>query len=270
MLNKKTIIAFTAILLGMIATAYSQNLDYYYDNSFAQKPNTWKCSIMSNSSYGLNEKMSINFNSIFFPISPSCELKYNHISSNELALSSMAGFHYPVLMMNIMRGKGAGGIISPEFHIPQMVSFRAGEQFSYSFSDYIISAKAMFEFSLKSEMIDEGTTVDLPMIAPQLAIYYRDIGFNFSLSKEYKLSKYFNLFLIEKIYLYPVTLAGAEKRYHLAQNQTFFFEANPGIVWKITDQSKLAIAGSLCYGNYSFGQMWHLLPFIDFQFYINQ
>ncbi len=226
-------------------------------------------SLLSKNEYGLSDNLSVLSHPITLFLSPSVDIKWKHYEDNKFEYSTIHGLNYPTPLLRIISMKGTGGIISPEFNIANMISIRNGIIGTYCISENrFLSGKFIFEFALGNSNLDEGTSIDLPIIAPRSAVYYKDIGFNLGLSYEEKISGYFDYLAEFGVFIFPYeknTIPESQSAYIRQNQQNFFFESTLAVIWNGSKRFQLGFGLQLLYGNYAFGKEWHLLPYIDFR-----
>jgi hypothetical protein len=168
-------------------------------------------------------------------------------------LTTEHGIFYPTQAMRLVTRKGAGGLISPEFTIPQMFSLHNGFLVSCKpFKNAILSSHAGIAFSIKFGPLDKLSTIDLPIIYPRLAVFYHNPEFDVGMDFRGKIIPVFGwLFNVENFLLC-----------HTKQN--WFLENKGALVYTSKKETFRAEIGyKLCYGRYPAGPQWHLLPALD-------
>jgi hypothetical protein len=242
----------------------SQSYHFYDYNAFVLNPGVVKYSVFSPASVGLCKNLDISAHPIMLFLSPSVELKYHFDKKQDIMISSYHGINYPTILLSVIARKGTGGVISPEFDIPQMVAVRNGIMATTTLgSDNYLTGRLGFEFAINNSVLEPGTSVDLPVIAPRSAVYYNNVGFNLAISNEGRISSIFNYLLKCEVFAFPFISEKVKREYEDGHN-SLFFELTGNLVWKISGSSAITPGFKLCYGDYPFGTKWHLLPSIDF------
>jgi hypothetical protein len=163
---------------------------------------------------------------------------------------------YPTLFMNLVATKGTGGLISPEFTIPQM--FAISNRFLFSFSPFkkaILTAHAGIAFSVKFGPLDPRSTIDLPIIYPRLAVFYNQPEFDAGIDFRGQFIPRFGwLFNVENF-----IVCGTEQKYFLENKGVFAYTSKK-------ETLRVEAGYKLCFGQYPAGPQWHLLPVIDLVF----
>ena len=146
-------------------------------------------------------------------------------------------------------------LISPQFTIPQMLSFHGEWIGTRPLRDKgTLTLRGGFGFSLGGEKLSDDATVDLPIIYPRLSVYYN--GYVFKVG-----GKYYQSFKESWSYLMDydmVFMPGGKGRYA--------FEHKGLMVWTKSQKFRIHFGYKLVAGEYPFGAQAHLFPFLDFQF----
>ncbi len=205
--------------------------------------------------YGWSDKLEFSTQPLVNILMPNMSVKWSHKSVAGFFISTRHSFYYPTPLLRVISREGIGGMISPEFNIPHMISLYNEILFSKQIAkNLLFNGKAGFAFALKSGDLDSRSTIDLPLIFPRLAVFYNGYGFRFGADMEGKLFKRW-LYLVD-----------ADVFYAPGQNENFAFENKGLILWTKSDRFQLTIGYKLSYAEYPFGTQWHLLlPIFDFQ-----
>jgi len=246
----------------------NKSFKFYDETANILKAGDIKYSLFGKGEYGINENFSIILHPLMFLLSPSADLKYNFYKEADLVISSFHGFNYPTLVLNLIKNKGTGGVISPEFDIPHTFSIRNAVIATYKISaEHYLSAGLGFEFALNNGDLKPGTSVDLPVILPRTMVYYKNAGFDFKIISEGKLISDFDYHLKSDLFIFPFEDDEYDYEYQSTSNSVFWEFTGTGF-WNISETFKLGVGGMLCYGTYPFGTQWHLIPYLDFVKYI--
>ncbi len=214
-------------------------------------------SLLHTSRYAVSKRVELGFHPIAMFLSPDIEVKWKQIETDGYTLSSFHSVNYPSMLLRTVQISGAGGFISPEFEIPDMFAFQNGVLLSTAFNNrHFLTGKALFEFALNTSKLDARTTVDLPILFPRSAVYYEGYGFIAGASMEGKLIGRFSYLASTDVYLFP------------SSRLDFFNENTLCLVWRTGKKFMLLAGGELTYGDYPFGPQWHLLPVLDFRWFL--
>ena len=214
-------------------------------------------SLLHTSRYGIGRRMELGFHPLLVFLSPDIELKWKQIETPGYTLSSFHSINYPSLLMRTVQIEGAGGFISREFDMPDMFAFQNGVMLSKELrKGHHLTGKALFEFSVHSSPPDERSTVDLPIVFPRSAVYYKDYGFIAGASFEGRLFGRFAYLATSDAYFFPK--GGLD----------FFSESSLCLIWQTGRRFMLLGGAELTFGEYPFGTQWHLLPVLDFRWFL--
>jgi hypothetical protein len=216
----------------------------------------WELGLFTASRYGITKNLEISAHPLMFFLMPQVTLKAGWGTYSGFTLATEHGIFYPTLFMQLVSAKGTGGLISPEFDIPQM--FAVYNRFLVSmrpFRNALLTARGGIAFSVKFGPLDPQSTIDLPVIYPRLAVFYNQPEFDAGIDFRGKFHPRFGwLFSIENF-----IVCGTPHNY---------FMENKGVLAYTSKREKLRIEAGykLCYGKYPPGPQWHLLPVIDLVF----
>jgi len=261
MANKNIIryLGILLILIGMnsalVSDEISANQNWSSGTAYLLPVKRYEIGIFQPLRYGLSETRELSLHPIFAFVSPNLSLKLAHDKLGKLQFASDHGINYPTILMNLISREGTGGIISPEFEIPHMISIYNGVILSKPLGNYhLITVKAGFNFAIKFGDLDKRTTIDLPLVFPRLNVFYNGYGFRSGCDLKGKIFKKWYYLADVDIFYFP----GA------AEN--FAFEHKGLIQWNKSKKFQLCVGYKLSYGNYPFGSQWHLLPAFDIRF----
>jgi hypothetical protein len=220
----------------------------------------WELGLFTVSRYGITDKLELSAHPLMFFLMPQVKLKAGWGEYSGFRLATEHGILYPTVFMRLVSTKGTGGLISPEFTIPQMFAIYNRFLVSYGpFRNAIITGHAGIAFSVKFGSLDPASTIDLPVIYPRLAVFYNqpefDAGIDFRGKFVPRLGWLFN---VENF-----IVCGTPENY---------FMENKGVLSYTSVKESLRIEAGykLCFGRYPAGPQWHLLPVIDLVFGIGR
>ncbi len=215
----------------------------------------WESGIFQPLRYGLNNKLEIHSNAIVLPLIPNAGIK--------IALGSWDGFIFssdhilssPTIFLNFVSRKGIGGLISPEFDFPLIISISNSIIVSKQVcSGSLFSGYAGFVFAIRGDKPNPQSTIDLPLVYPRMAHFYEGATFRSGMSYKGAFSK--KLFYEEGLQFFIVT-----------RNKNNFFAENSGnLMWAAGRAIRIKGGYILSYGKYPFGSHWQLWPSIDLVF----
>ena len=213
----------------------------------------WEIGLFQALRYAWSESVEVSTHPLAFFLIPNLSVKWSHGSRNGFRIATRHSLTYPTPLLRMLSRKGIGGLISPEFNIPQMVSLYNEVLISRPISGSLLAtANAGICFALKSGGLDERTTIDLPFVFPRLNVYYAGYGFHGGTELR---ADVFRRWRIQ---------TGAEFFYYPAVDEHFAFEQKGLLLWNKSRTFQLSAGYQLTYGEYPFGSQWHLfVPVFD-------
>ncbi len=194
----------------------------YAHTSAVMSKGHYRYSLFSNMEYGLTDNITMTGHPIWLFLSPSIAAKWQLLKNNNYAISIYHGVACPTPILSLVARKGTGGFISPAFEIPFMLSLRNGIISTLNLtSDHQITGELGFEFALFNDALEPGSSIDLPIISPRNAIYYKNAGFNLALGLEGKMLGKFDYYSKAEIFLFPFKDEEYEVEY---SNTNSYFE----------------------------------------------
>lgn len=212
--------------------------------------------ILDESRYGLTDRYEISSHLLKSLLMPNLNLKISWGSYKGFYFASKHGLFYPSPFMKTVAREGIGGLISPEFSIPEMLAINNQIIVSCSpLKNTILSAYTGFNFALKSGELDERTTIDLPYIYPRLAVFYNRPEIIAGLDFRGNFTRCFGFKYNIDNFLF------------LNTSENHFLENTLVLTYTSKKQTiRIELGSKLSYGKYLWGPQWHLLPVVSFAF----
>jgi hypothetical protein len=220
----------------------------------------WELGLFTASRYGISDNLELSAHPLMFFLMPQVKLKAGWGEHSDFRLATEHGIFYPTMFMKLVATEGAGGLISPEFTIPQM--FAVTNRFLVSFEPFakaLLTVRTGITFSVKSGPLDPRTTIDLPVIYPRLAVFYNQPEFDAGID-------FRGQFIPRLGWLFGVEnfiVCGTENNYFLENKGVTAYTSTKGTL-------RIEAGYKLCFGRYPAGPQWHLLPVVDVVFGIGQ
>jgi hypothetical protein len=229
-------------------------LNYWTSGTAYNLPgHRWELSLFSASAYGLSDKLEISAHPLTFFLMPQVKVKAGWGTRSGFLFATEHGIFYPTLFMELVSAKGAGGLISPEFDIPQMFAITNRVLVSARpFRNALLTVHAGISLAIKSGNPDPRTTIDLPIIYPRLAVFYNQPEFDAG-------ADFRGQFIPLLGWLFSV-----ENFIVCGTRENYFLENKGVLAYTSKKQTFRVEAGyKLCFGRYPAGPQWHLLPVIN-------
>jgi len=205
--------------------------------------------------YGFSEKLEFAVHPILFFIIPNFEFKAAHGKKGPFLLASSHSIYYPTYLLRALSREGTGGIISPEFKIPQM--FAVYNEFIGTMQInelHFFTLKAGISRAFKFGRLDKRTSIDLPLVYYRLDVFYKSFQLRFGANIQGKIAGRWQYLADGNFFIIPGS-----------KNSTAF-EHTGLVLWNKSDTFQVSAGYKLVYAEYPFGTQWHLLlPMIDIQ-----
>jgi len=205
--------------------------------------------------YGWSQSVEFSAYPLAFILMPNLNVKWAHDSFWGLVFTTRHNIYYPTPLLRVISKEGIGGIISPEFDIPHIVSLYNEVLLSKEIAkNHLFTGKAGVSLALKFDDLDERTTIDLPLIFSRMGVYYNGYGIRLGGDLQGKIKWRWSYLMDADLFFFP----GAD--------EDMAFEHKWLLLWTKSPQFQLCVGYKLVYGEYPFGTQWHLLiPIFDLQ-----
>ena len=259
---KKILLCLIGIFIFTGAFSQDSLTSHYWTDgtAFNIPKHRWELGLFTASRYGIGKNLELSAHPLMFFLMPQVKIKVGWGEFSGFRLATEHGIFYPTQFMRLVATKGTGGLISPEFTIPQMFAISNRFLASYKpFKKAVLTAHAGITFAVKFGPLDKRTTIDLPVIYPRLAVFYNEPEFDAGVDFRGQFFPRFGwLFNVENF-----IICGTRNNYFLE---------NKGVLAYTSKKETLRIEAGykLCFGKYPAGPQWHLLPVIDLIFGIGR
>jgi len=203
--------------------------------------------------YSYSKTMEFSMHPVAAFVIPNFTVKRGHGLVRGLVVSTRHSFIYPTPLLRLISREGTGGIISPEFDIPHMISLNNEVLISKMFApELLLTIKAGCVVALRTGDLDERTTIDLPIVYHRLLVFYHNWTLKSGLDLQGRLFDRWSYVFDSHVYITPPSESG------------FCFENKGLILWTKSSRFALCFGYKLVYAEYPFGTQWHLLgPLFD-------
>lgn len=215
----------------------------------------WESGIFQPFSLGLNNKIEIRSDVLLLPVLPNAGVKIMIKSGENLILSSEHSISFPSVFLNVVSFKGTGGLISPQYSFPFIMTFSnsiiATKRIG---SSSLLTADIGLILALKGGKIDYQSSIDIPFIYQRMAHYFKGSSIRAGTSFKGPIVK--NLYFEEGIRIFLIT----------RKSENIFLENSGALLW--SSRGSLRIKGGylLSWGKYPFGNHLQLWPALDLIF----
>jgi hypothetical protein len=257
---KRILLVMLVLLLPNLLKAQtlsSQTLSKRWSDrtAYTLEKGKWETGIFQSFRYGLNDKIELRTNAILLPIFPNAGVKVAWGSKNGWIFASEHALSYPTLLLQSLAFKGAGGILSPQFDYPTMISVSNTLLVTKPLWDCsLFTGEAGFSFTLHGRNPDYQSSIDLPLIYPRMAHYFQGVSFRAGGSFKGMITE--KLFYEDNLKLFVIT-----------RNQDNVFAENSGtLMWAVGKSLRIKGGYVLSWGRYPFGNQFQLWPTLDLVF----
>ena len=255
---KKT--ALLILLLASITSLVSAQSPFVtkymsFNTAYLMPAKKWESGIRRPFRIGLSQKAELFSTVLALPLTPNAGIKFVWGEKGSFRFATAHSLSVPSPVMNLLSREDIGGFISPEYTFPFILSVNNSVLASRPVCDSaLLTFKADFLFAIRGGDIDPQSTIDLPVIYPRMAHYYK--GSSVRLSANIKAPVMKKLGVEEGLQLFLIT-----------RNENNFFAENTGyLYWKMSKKMLLKAGYNLSYGVYPFGNHWQLWPSLDLLF----
>lgn len=224
-----------------------------YNTAFLIPAGKWESGIFQPFRYGVSARMEAFTNVLALPIIPGAGIKYSYGTIQGFELATEHSLSTPTPFLRMMSRKGIGGLISPEYSFPFILSISNSIVGSREIaSSLMLSAKAGFVFALRNEKPDPQSSIDLPLFYPRMAHYYQ--GSSVHAGVDLKGSLGSKWFYNEGVKMIVITRS----------ENNFFFENAGSLMWATRKSFRIRGGYVLAYGKYPYiTPKWQLWPTLD-------
>jgi len=259
-----TVLARALLLAGLLlcslpAHAAGETVTWSAANGSAQTlpRGRWCVGIFQPLRTGLTERIELSCHPLLLPLLPNLSVKWAHRRPpGAWAIASRHSLYDPTPLLRLLSREGTGGILSPEFAIPNMAAWSSELLVSHAIgSGHLITAKAGLSFCLfRSGPLDRRATIDLPLVFPRLQPFYHDLTWRSGLESMGRIWRRWHY------------LADADLFYTPKGEENWALEHKAMLLWNRSAGLQLGLGYKLTFGEYPFGTQWHLLgPLFDLQ-----
>jgi len=208
----------------------------------------WQLGLFQPLRYGLADGQELSTHPLLFVKMPNLSYQRVWRSNDNSIFATRHSFLYPTPLLNALAKDGIGGMISPEFEMPAMVSLYQEALYTKKIKNVFITGRAGLGLGFSSEELDERTTIDLPLVFNRLAVYYANWQLRAGGDIDGSISEKWSYHADALFFLTP----GIDEK--------IAFEHKLMASWHKSDRFKVSVGYKLAYGDYPFGSQWNLLP----------
>ena len=230
----------------------------------------WEVGLFQPVRWGQGNSREFSFYKVTSFFMPNLKIKQQWVQRGGWTISTSHSFYYPTPLLKKLQsplGMDVGApnmfaLISPEFHIPHMLSFgNLGLASKQLAGNKILTLKAGLSFAFRSSDLARETTIDLPLIYHRLAVYYSGFMGQFGIDINGQVGEKWNYLLDGDVFLVP------------KMKGSFSIEHKGLLRWKGSQAFSVLFGYKAGYGLYPDGYpnnsiaRFHLFPFFDLQWH---
>lgn len=246
------------LIIVLVTQIFSQ-ADWLPGTANTLPKGRWEYGLFQPIRRGLSGDREISFYKLTAILMPGATIKQQWRQRYQWTLSTTHSLYYPTPLLTMLAKEGIGGMISPEFDIPKMVSFwnmaLASKQLD---KNRILTFKAGGAVAFGGEDLTEGSTIDLPLIYHRLAVYYNGWLMRFGVDINGRMSRKWTYLVDGDLFLIP------------GMKGSLALEHKSMITWEKSARFHLSLGYKFIFGEYPDGYpkdkttRIHILPLIDF------
>ncbi len=219
----------------------------------------WEAGLFQPVRWGQSEDRELSFYKLTALLMPGVTVKQRWLQRYDWTISTTHAFYYPTPLLKMVAKPGIGGMISPEFDIPNMVSlWNMVLASKHLDNDKIFTAKAGFALAFGGSDLAMESTIDLPLIYHRLAVYYNKWLLRFGSDINGRLSEKWVYLVDGDLFIIP------------GMKGSFALENKGLLTWEKSSRFHVSLGYKMVYGQYPDGYpnenitRLHILPMIDF------
>ena len=224
----------------------------------------WEIGLFQPVRWGQSENREISFYKLTSLFMPGVTVKQRWGQPNSWTISTTHSLYYPTPLLKIVAKEGIGGMISPEFEIPHLLSLWNMLLVSKPLDNRkTLTVKAGTALALSGADLAIESTIDLPLVYHRLAVYYNGWLLRFGSDLNGQLGEKWNYLVDGDLLLIP-----GMKGY-------FALEHKGMLAWKKSSKFQVSFGYKLIYGLYPDGYPndntahAHALPLLDLQWAVD-
>ena len=220
----------------------------------------WETGLFQPVRWGQGENREISFFKLTTLLMPGVTVKQRRGQYNSWIISTSHSLYYPTPLLKAIAKDGIGGMISPEFKIPHLLSLWNMVLASKPLpQNKTLTTKVGFALAFGGTDLSKESIIDLPLVYHRLAVYYNGWLLRFGSDLNGQIGEKLS-YLIDGDYI----LIPGMKGY-------FTLEHKGMLSWEKSSTFQVSIGYKLIYGLYPDGYpnnniaRFHALPLLDLQ-----
>ena len=254
---KKYFLLFVALVMCFPSLSYGDEVKAWSTSGTAEtlKEGRWEMGLFQPLRWGVAEGLELSTYPLTSFVSPNLELKRAYKKRGNVRMASSFGITYPTYLLRLLSREGTAGIFPPDAEIPHMVGVDSAFYIGF---DLPQSHLLTLRFgSRKAWLFGEIDlpTVDLPIAYTRLGHYHDGLTFNVRALVDGPIWGPLYYSVDFTVHSLPFRESGILSLEHMGL-----------VTWKASDAFAMQLGYQFVYGQYPFGDDWHLLPLMDILF----
>lgn len=250
---------FCIIALASCATVNAQKTQlekkWSFNTAITMPAGKWESGLIQPLRLALGDRLELRCNALVLPLIPNAGIKKLWIRGHDFDFASEHVISWPSPFLNFVSRKGTGGLISPEFDFPFILTIsNSGIATKHLQNGMLATATAGYVFAVRKSKPDILSTIDLPVFYPRMAHYYDGSTIKAGVALK---GAFANQWFFEQ----------SLQAFAVLRSENNFFAENSGtIMWAPGKSLRLRGGYVLTYGRYPFGKYWQIWPTFDLVF----
>ncbi|UCD37322.1 MAG: hypothetical protein JSW54_10875 [Fidelibacterota bacterium] len=247
-------ILFSLVLAVPASSAEQRSWSTSTGTAYTLPKGHWQKGLFDYLRYGQTDRLEWATHPVLDLVVPNLKVKVAHRQVHNWDLATQYNFHYPTLLLRLLRREGIGGLIAPDPDIPEIphiFSLRSEVLATRMLNPSLwLTGKGGISVALKTAGdLDERTTIDIPVVFTRMATYYHGFQLNFGLGLDGDLSGRWAFSADTDIFLIP------------GQDESFAFELRGWLSWSKSSRFRILFGYMLTYTVFPFGSQWQIMPY---------
>jgi len=254
---KKHLLWIGALVLCLPLLAHGQGTQPWSTSGTAEtlEEGRWEMGLFQPLRWGVAEGLELSTYPLTSLISPNLELKRSYEKRGNIRMASSFGVTYPTYLFRLISREGTAGILPPDAEIPHMIGIDSAFYIGFDLPEsHLLTLRFGSHKSWLFGKIDMPT-IDLPIAYTRLGHYNDSFTFNFRALVDGPIWGPLYYSVDFTVHSLPFRESGTLSVEHMGL-----------MTWRATDSFAMQLGYQFVYGQYPFGEDWHLLPLMDILF----
>lgn len=256
-IHRLTIGLATILLLSGNLILAQENRPWWSGSAYTLPQGRWEIGLFQPLRYGQTDRLEWSTHPVLNLVIPNLTVKLAHGDKAGWVVASRHSLRYPTPLLRLVAREGIGGILAPDPDIekfPPTLFWRSEVLLTRAVAERtFLTAKGGLAVVPKAGDIDSRSTIDLPVIFPRMAAMRQGFQLSLGLDGLVGLTDRLHIWTDGDLFLTP------------GLDEALGFEHKGLLVFNKSQRFQLTLGYKLTFGNYPYGDQWHLLPLFDLQ-----